>query len=86
MISETIDRLLAGDALSAGDTEAAVGLVMRGEADPVHRRAREHLIRGGQCVVDARQGIGTMNHERMMRAASLRRLDRAASIEASAAW
>ena len=34
MISETIDRLLAGDALSAGDTEAAVGLVMRGEADP----------------------------------------------------
>jgi anthranilate phosphoribosyltransferase len=34
VISETIDRLLAGDALSAGDTEAAVGLVMRGEADP----------------------------------------------------
>ena len=34
MISETIDRLLAGDALSVGDTEAAVGLVMRGEADP----------------------------------------------------
>ena len=34
MIAETIDRLLAGDALSAGDTEAAVGLVMRGEADP----------------------------------------------------
>ena len=34
MIPETIDRLLAGDALSAGDTEAAVGLVMRGEADP----------------------------------------------------
>ncbi len=34
MISETIDRLLAGDALSAGDTEAAIGLVMRGEADP----------------------------------------------------
>ncbi len=34
MISETIDRLLAGDALSAGDTEAVVGLVMRGEADP----------------------------------------------------
>jgi anthranilate phosphoribosyltransferase len=34
MISETIERLLAGDALSAGDTEAAVGLVMRGEADP----------------------------------------------------
>ena len=34
MISDTIDRLLAGDALSAGDTEAAVGLVMRGEADP----------------------------------------------------
>ena len=34
MISETIDRLLSGDALSAGDTEAAVGLVMRGEADP----------------------------------------------------
>jgi len=34
VISETIDRLLAGDALSVGDTEAAVGLVMRGEADP----------------------------------------------------
>jgi anthranilate phosphoribosyltransferase len=34
VISETIERLLAGDALSAGDTEAAVGLVMRGEADP----------------------------------------------------
>lgn len=34
MISETIDRLLAGDALSADDTEAAVGIVMRGEADP----------------------------------------------------
>jgi anthranilate phosphoribosyltransferase len=34
MISETIDRLLSGDALSVGDTEAAVGLVMRGEADP----------------------------------------------------
>jgi anthranilate phosphoribosyltransferase len=34
VISETIDRLLSGDALSAGDTEAAVGLVMRGEADP----------------------------------------------------
>ena len=34
MISQTIDRLLAGDALSAGDTEAAVGVVMRGEADP----------------------------------------------------
>ncbi|HSS57621.1 MAG TPA: anthranilate phosphoribosyltransferase [Solirubrobacteraceae bacterium] len=34
MISETIDRLLAGEALSAGDTEEAVGLVMRGEADP----------------------------------------------------
>ena len=34
MIAETIDRLLAGDALSAGDTEAVVGLVMRGEADP----------------------------------------------------
>jgi len=34
VISETIDRLLAGDALSAGDTEAVVGLVMRGEADP----------------------------------------------------
>jgi anthranilate phosphoribosyltransferase len=34
VISETIDRLLAGDALSAGDTEEAVGLVMRGEADP----------------------------------------------------
>jgi anthranilate phosphoribosyltransferase len=34
VISETIDRLLAGDALSAGDAEAAVGLVMRGEADP----------------------------------------------------
>jgi anthranilate phosphoribosyltransferase len=34
VISDTIDRLLAGDALSAGDTEAAVGLVMRGEADP----------------------------------------------------
>ena len=34
MISDTIDRLLAGDALSAGDTEAVVGLVMRGEADP----------------------------------------------------
>ena len=34
MISETIERLLAGEALSTGDTEAAVGLVMRGEADP----------------------------------------------------
>jgi anthranilate phosphoribosyltransferase len=34
VISQTIDRLLAGDALSAGDTEAAVGVVMRGEADP----------------------------------------------------
>jgi anthranilate phosphoribosyltransferase len=34
VISQTIERLLAGDALSAGDTEAAVGLVMRGEADP----------------------------------------------------
>jgi anthranilate phosphoribosyltransferase len=34
VISQTIDRLLAGDALSVGDTEAAVGLVMRGEADP----------------------------------------------------
>jgi anthranilate phosphoribosyltransferase len=34
VISETIDRLLAGEALSTGDTEAAVGLVMRGEADP----------------------------------------------------
>jgi anthranilate phosphoribosyltransferase len=34
VISETIDRLLAGDALSAGDAEAVVGLVMRGEADP----------------------------------------------------
>jgi anthranilate phosphoribosyltransferase len=34
VISETIERLLAGDALSAGDAEAAVGLVMRGEADP----------------------------------------------------
>jgi anthranilate phosphoribosyltransferase len=34
VISQTIDRLLAGDPLSAGDTEEAVGLVMRGEADP----------------------------------------------------
>jgi anthranilate phosphoribosyltransferase len=34
VISATIDRLLAGDALSAADTEEAVGLVMRGEADP----------------------------------------------------
>jgi len=34
VISETIERLLAGEALSTGDTEAAVGLVMRGEADP----------------------------------------------------
>ncbi len=34
MISETIDRLLAGDALSAGDAEAVVGIVMRGEAEP----------------------------------------------------
>ena len=56
MISETIDRLLSGDALSAGDTEAAVGLVMRGEADPAQiagllasknaevARAATHLI------------------------------------------
>ena len=34
MIPQTIDRLLAGDALSAGDTEEVIGLVMRGEADP----------------------------------------------------
>ena len=34
MISATIERLIAGEALSAGDTEAVVGLVMRGEADP----------------------------------------------------
>jgi anthranilate phosphoribosyltransferase len=34
VIPETIDRLLAGDALSAGDTEEVIGLVMRGEADP----------------------------------------------------
>jgi anthranilate phosphoribosyltransferase len=34
VIPQTIDRLLAGDALSAGDTEEAIGLVMRGEADP----------------------------------------------------
>jgi anthranilate phosphoribosyltransferase len=34
VISQTIDRLLAGEALSTGDTEEAVGLVMRGEADP----------------------------------------------------
>ena len=33
MIPETIDRLLAGDALSAGDTEEVIGLVMQGEAD-----------------------------------------------------
>ena len=47
MIPQTIDRLLAGDALSAGDTEAAIGLVMRGEADaaadrrPAGRAARQ---------------------------------------------
>jgi anthranilate phosphoribosyltransferase len=35
MISQTIDRLLSGAALSAGETEAAIGLVMSGDVDPI---------------------------------------------------
>jgi len=56
MISETIDRLLSGDALSVGDTEAAVGLVMRGEADPAQIAGLLVALRAKGETVDERGG------------------------------
>ena len=63
MIPETIDRLLAGDALSAGDTEEVIGLVMRGEADPAQIAGLLVALRAKGETVDELVGS-----ERAMRA------------------